>query len=276
MNSTTTGLPDKATWEAGRDLAAAMFRKLRQEIDAGSCAMYASGKLRYLVVDGVKTLPYPDGVQDNVCAPYFRALVENPALVIGFAAILTGVLFCIEEDAGVPDLHAHARLTYEEWIEVPEDEDGVRATAMDKMSASEFVWGENFSSSSTLIELAGSLFSDAKSDYASVTLSIRGLAQFAETVAKQAESFDSLDIGGDGRIEAYSSLLNLISLVESVEIHDHVPAVYSGLQLLRIAEAQMVAKLPVQSAPAAPPAADQGDVAGSYEPELVAAAASTI
>lgn len=277
MDSKTNPLPDKATWEAGRDVAAAMFRAVADQFEADCGAgMYIEGENRYRQIGAIKTLPYPDGVQDLVCRRFVEKLIDEPSLVPGFSAVMTAMLFEKIEGAVDVDLDYYGTVSYEQWIEVPEDEDGVRATAMDKMTASELVWGDDFSAPSTLIELAGSLFCDAKSNYPSMTLSIRGLAQFAESVAKQAECFDSLDICSEPRCEAYASLLNLISLVESVEIHGHVPAVYSGLQLLQIAKAQMAARLPMQSAPATPAASDQGRAPGSFEAELVAVAAATI
>ncbi|MDP3164395.1 MAG: hypothetical protein Q8N06_02910 [Hydrogenophaga sp.] len=124
-------------WEAGRDVAASMFRKIADTLRTdGGAGMYIEGENRYRQVGDIKTLPYPDGVQDNVCAAFMSELLERPALLPGFAAVLTDFFFQFEENAVTPDHHAIARTPYEEWIKVPEDEDGVRtSTRLDEPPA---------------------------------------------------------------------------------------------------------------------------------------------
>jgi hypothetical protein len=98
---------EQATWEAGREHAAAMFRKFQEVIDTGiGDRMSESADYR----GDYETLE-----QLNVTRPFLEQMVIDPSLIPGFSAVLTGLIGADAQGFGTPDLAAYGSQSYEGW-----------------------------------------------------------------------------------------------------------------------------------------------------------------
>lgn len=113
MDATSTpSINKKHAFERGVAHAADMFALIRHIVACGNgpgLHSHADMRICNFKVD------YPSG-QINVGAAFIGTLIENPELIEGFGAVLTGVLGVIEQHRTVHNLVEEADLTYEQWI----------------------------------------------------------------------------------------------------------------------------------------------------------------